>query len=69
MKHLSSNKKPVSAGWYLWWSEQEDKSPFHVLAKVKNSSIGLIVNFSWDKSIDDWSPIDSVADRLWLKVS
>lgn len=69
MKNLATKEKPKEAGWYLWWEDENDPSPFHVLARVRVKDAGVVVNFNWDTSLDNWHFIDDVGDRLWLKVS
>lgn len=69
MKHLASYDLPSESGWYLWWDEPEDRAPFHVLARVKVNERGVFVNFVWEKDVNDFTCINEVASRLWLKVS
>ena len=69
MKHLASKEKPTESGWYVWWDEEEYVNPFHVLAHVKPHRGVIMVNMDWDTDTHDYVPIDTIADRLWLKVA
>lgn len=69
MKDLATKDTPTEEGWYLWWSETDDKAPYHVLARVRVREAGVVVNFTWDTNCNNYSFINDVAPRLWLKIS
>lgn len=69
LKQYATKEKPTQEGYYLWWDEDEDIRPFHVLAAVKMEYGELLVNFDLDSDYDNYIRMCSVADRLWLKVS
>lgn len=64
---IYTQEKPKIPGYYLW-KENEDDTPFHVLAYVKFENNELLINLRMDIAFCEFYLMKNTRDRWWCKV-